>query len=173
MPRKVQLCQILLMYFPITLLSENTSTIVTKYVLSLVPCTAQQNKGLIQCIIASYQVARRIGFFKCYFLTTLLSENTSTIVAKYILSLVPCIAQQNKGLIQFNIVSDQVARKVQICQILLMYFLTTLLAENTSKTVAKYVLSLVPCNAQQNKGLIKFNIASDQVARKIGFFKCY
>jgi hypothetical protein len=64
---------------------------------------------------------------------------------------------------KFIIASDQVPRKVQLCQILWMYFLS----ENTSITVAKYVLSLVPFAAQQNKGLIQFIIASDQVPRKV------
>jgi hypothetical protein len=168
--RKVWIFKMLLMYFLTTLLSQNTSTIVAKYVLHLVPCTEQQNKGLIQFVIASEQVARKVWIFQMllmYFLTTLMSENTSTIVTKYVLSLVPCTAQQNKGLIQFIITSDQMPRKVWICRMLLMYFLTTLLSQNTSTTVAKYVLSLVPFAAQQNKGLIQYNIASDQVPRKV------
>jgi hypothetical protein len=44
---------------------------------------------------------------------------------------------------------------------LLMYFLTTLMSQNTSTIVAKYVLSLVPYAAQQNQGLMPFIIASD------------
>jgi hypothetical protein len=48
-----------------------------------------------------------------------------------------------------------------------MYFLS----ENTSITVAKYVLSLVPFAAQQNKGLIQFIIASDQVPRKVRIYR--
>jgi hypothetical protein len=83
--------------------------------------------------------------------TPLPSENRSITIAKYVLSLVPCTAQQNKGLIQFIIASEQAPRKVQLCQMLLMYFMTTLLSENTSRIDTKYVLSLVPCNAQQNK----------------------